>query len=50
MIKFSSKNIRDLEKWANVLSKFSFSDPLLVSEAQRTIRSLKEDLKGDFNE
>jgi hypothetical protein len=48
MSEFSSKDIRDLEKWANGLSKFNFLDPLLVEEAQRIVRSLKEDLKGDL--
>ena len=47
MINFSSKDIRDLEKWANGLSKFDFLDPLLVKTAQKTVNSLKEDLRGD---
>ena len=37
MINFSSKDIRDLEKWANQLSKLEFLDPLMVAAAQRTI-------------
>ena len=47
MIKFSSKDIMVLEKWANGLSKLAYLDPLLVRSAQNTVRSLKEDLKGD---
>jgi hypothetical protein len=47
MIEFSSKDIRYLEKWPNRLSNFNFLDPLLVKTAQRTVRRLKEDLKGD---
>jgi hypothetical protein len=47
MIKFSSKDIRSLEKWANGLSKLDFLDPLLIRSAQNIVRSLKEDLKGD---
>jgi hypothetical protein len=47
MINFSSKDIRDLEKWANRLSKLGFLDPLLVKTAHRTVNSLKEDLRGD---
>lgn len=47
MIKFSSKDIMALEKWANGLSKLGYLDPLLVRSAQDTVRSLKEDLNGD---
>jgi hypothetical protein len=47
MIKFSSKDIRALEKWANGLSKLGYLDPLLVRSAQNIVRRLKEDLKGD---
>ncbi len=47
MIKFSSKDIMVLEKWANGLSKLGYLDPLLVRSAQNTVRSLKEDLNGD---
>jgi DNA-binding CsgD family transcriptional regulator len=47
MINFSSKDIRDLEKWANGLSKLDFLDPLLVTSAQNAVKSLKEDLRGD---
>ena len=39
---FSSKDIRDLEKWANGLSKLGFLDPLLVRSAQDLVRRLKE--------
>jgi DNA-binding CsgD family transcriptional regulator len=47
MISFSPKDIRDLEKWANGLSKLDFLAPLLVTSAQNTVKSLKEDLRGD---
>lgn len=47
MINFSSKDIRDLEKWANGLSKLDFLDPLLARTAQRIVKNLKEDLRGD---
>jgi hypothetical protein len=47
MINFSSKDIRDLEKWANGLSKLDFLDPLLVKTAQRTVNRLKENVRGD---
>jgi hypothetical protein len=42
MIKFSPKDIRDLEKWADGLTKLPFIDPLLAKTAQKTVRSLKE--------
>ena len=42
MIKFSSKDIRDLEKWANQLSKLEFLDPLMVAAAQNIVKELKE--------
>ena len=42
MINFSSKNIRDLEKWANQLSKLDFLDPLMVAAAQNIVKELKE--------
>jgi hypothetical protein len=42
MINFSSKDIRDLEKWADGLTKLPFIDPLLARTAQKTVRSLKE--------
>lgn len=42
MINFSSKDIRYLEEWANGLNKFNFLDPLLVTSAQRIVKSLKE--------
>ncbi|MFZ2833018.1 MAG: hypothetical protein WAZ20_03785, partial [Methanothrix sp.] len=41
MINFSSKDIRDLERWANGLSKLDFLDPLLIKSAQDNIRRLK---------
>ena len=47
MIRFSSKDIRYFEKWANGLSKLDFLDSLLVRTAQKTVNSLKEDLRGD---
>ena len=47
MINFSSKDIRDLVKWANGLSKLDFLDPLLVKTAQRTVNRLKENVRGD---
>ena len=47
MINFSSKDIRDLEKWANGLSKLDFLDPLLVKTAQRTVNRLKENVRGN---
>ncbi len=47
MISFSSKDIRYLEKWADGLSKLDFLDPLLVETAQKTVKRLKEDLRGD---
>ena len=47
MINFSSKDIRDLEKWANGLSKLDFLDPLLVKTAQRTVNRLKEHVRGE---
>ena len=47
MINFSSKDIRYLEKWANGLNKFNFLDPLLVRSAQKTVKNLKEGLRGD---
>ncbi len=42
MINLSSKDIRDLEKWADGLTKLPFIDPLLARTAQKTVRSLKE--------
>ena len=42
MINFSSKDIRDLEKWANQLSKLDFLDPLMVASAQNIVKELKE--------
>ena len=47
MINFSSKDIRDLEKWANELSKLDFFDPLLVRSAQMTVNRLKENVRGE---
>ena len=47
MINFSPKYIKDLEKWANGLSKLDFLDPLLVITAQRTVNRLKENVRGD---
>ncbi len=41
MINFSSKDIRDLERWADGLSKLDFLDPLLIKSAQDNIRRLK---------
>lgn len=41
---FSSKDIRDLEKWANGLTNL---DPFLALEAQDLVRSMKEGLRGD---
>lgn len=41
MTNFSSRDIRDLERWANGLSKFNFLDPLLIKSAQDNIRRLK---------
>ena len=41
MINFSSRDIRDLERWANGLSKLDFLDPLLIKSAQDNIRRLK---------
>ena len=41
MINFSSKDIRNLEKWANGLSKFSCLDPLMVASAQNIVKRLK---------
>lgn len=47
MIRFSPKDIRDLEKWANGLSKLDFLDPLLVESAQKTVRAIKEGSRGN---
>ena len=41
MINFSSRDIRDLERWANGLSKFDFLDPLLIRSAQNCVKQLK---------
>ena len=42
MIIFSSQYIKDLEKWANQLSRMGFLDPLLIKSAQNLVRRLKE--------
>ncbi len=42
MINFSPKDIRDLEKWANGLSRLSFLDLVLVTEAQNIVGDLKK--------
>ncbi len=47
MIKFSPKDIRDLEKWADGLGKFDFLDPLLVESAQKTVKAIKEGSRGN---
>ena len=41
MTNFSSRDIRDLERWANGLSKFDFLDPLLIRSAQNCVKQLK---------
>ena len=48
MISFSSKDIRDLEKWVNGLSKLGCIDSLMVAAAQNIVKRLKEDLRGDL--
>ena len=47
MIYFSPKDIRDLEKWAEQISKFSFVDPLLVESLQKNIRNIKKLSRGE---
>jgi DNA-binding CsgD family transcriptional regulator len=47
MIRFSSKDIRDLEKWADGLSRLDFLDPLLARNARSTVERIKAYYRGD---
>ena len=46
-LKFSSKDIRYFEKWAEGLSKLDFLDPLLARNARSTVERIKAYYRGD---
>lgn len=48
MIHFSSKDIMDLEKFADYISNQSFADPLLIESLQKNIRNIKKLSMGEI--